>query len=74
LFLPLPVPRGACGTRHDGVSGVRLHWVIGDNDGIHRARAKSRVAWLTTVAWFAWINTNSKFRFDDGCSRRLEQY
>jgi hypothetical protein len=74
LFLPLPVPRSARGTRHDGVSRFQLRWLIGDNNASTALARNHASRGIATAALFAWINTNSKFLFDDGCTSRLEQY
>ena len=68
-FLAAQMP---CGTR--GVVRLRLHRVAVTTTASVVLARDHALRTITTVATFAWINTNSKFPFDDGCSSCLEQY
>jgi len=69
VFLAAQMP---CGTR--GVVRLRLHRVAVTTTASVVLARDHALRTITTVATFAWINTNSKFPFDDGCSSCLEQY
>jgi len=69
------VPCGADAMRHEGRRSVAASsgGQVTTTASVVLARDHA-LRTVTTVATFAWINTNSKFPFDDGCSSCLEQY